>query len=85
MHNRELLRAAEANGFEIFVTADQTLASEQNLSGRRLAILALSANNWPIIKTRARDILAAIDSVAPGSFQIVDCGRFNRRKLHDGS
>jgi hypothetical protein len=32
------------------VTGDQTLVHEQKLGGPRLAILALSANNWPIIK-----------------------------------
>jgi hypothetical protein len=56
LKNGELLRAAEENGFDIFVTGDQTLAYEQNLAGRRLAILALSANNWPIIKDYVAEI-----------------------------
>ena len=50
LKNGELLRAAEENGFDVFVTGDQTLAYEQNLAERRLAILALFANNWPIVK-----------------------------------
>ena len=45
LKNSELLRAAEENGFQVFVTGDQTLVYEQNLTGRRLAIVALSANN----------------------------------------
>lgn len=36
LRNGELLRAAEENGFDVFVTGDQTLLSEQNLAGRRL-------------------------------------------------
>jgi len=35
LKNGELLQAAESNGFDVFLTGDQTLAHEQNLSGRR--------------------------------------------------
>jgi len=66
LKNGELLGAAEENGFDVFVTGDRTLAYEQNLAGRRLAILALSANNWPIVKEYVAEILAAIESTAPG-------------------
>ena len=37
----ELLRAAESGGIEVLVTGDQTMYFEQNLAGRRLAIVAL--------------------------------------------
>jgi predicted nuclease of predicted toxin-antitoxin system len=80
LKNGELLRMAEENGLEVFVTGDQSLAFEQNLTGRRLAIIALSTNNWPIIKDHVLRILAAIDAAAPGSFQTVDCGTFRRKK-----
>jgi hypothetical protein len=43
LKNGELLEIAEENGIDILLTGDQTLASEQNLTGRRLAIVALSA------------------------------------------
>lgn len=76
--NGELLRVAEENRFDIFVTADQTLAYEQNLTGRRLAIIALSTNNWPIIKNRVSQILDAINNAAPCSFSTLDCGAFSR-------
>lgn len=62
LKNGELLRAAEENGIEVFLTGDQSLVHEQNLTGRRLTILALSANNWPIIKNHVPRNLAAIDS-----------------------
>ena len=78
--NGELLRAAEDNGFDVFVTGDQTLAQEQNLEGRRLAILALSTNNWPIIKDYVANILAAIDNVTPGKLDTVECGSFSRKR-----
>ena len=80
LKNGELLRAAEENGIEVFVTGDRSLVYEQNLTGRRLAIVALSTNNWPIVKDHLPQILAAIDSAVPGSFQAVECGTFSRRK-----
>lgn len=83
LKNGELLRAAEANGFAVFVTGDQSLVHEQNLVGWRIAVIALSANNWPIIKNRIPQVLAAINTAAPGSFQTVECGTFSRKKPLD--
>lgn len=51
LKNGELLGAAEEAAFDVFVTGDRTLIYEQNLTGRRISILALSTNNWPIIRT----------------------------------
>jgi predicted nucleic acid-binding protein len=83
LKNGELLRIAEESGIEVLVTGDQSLLYEQNLTGRRLAIVALSTNNWPIVKNYFAEILAAIDSAVPDSFQAVDCGAFSRRKAPD--
>lgn len=78
--NGELLRTAEDNGIELFVTGDGTLHYEQNLTVRQLAIVSLSTDNWPILKDHIPAILAAIDSAVPGSFQMVECSRFNRKR-----
>jgi hypothetical protein len=51
---------------------------EQNLAGRRLAIVALSTNNWLLVKDHVPRILSAIDNSVAGSFQEVDCGFFSR-------
>ena len=68
LKNGELLLAAEENAVEVFVTGDRGVAYEQNLAGRRLAVIALSTNNWPIIKNYVSQILAAIDNATPGIF-----------------
>lgn len=65
--NGELLKRAEGV-FDVFLTADQQLKYQQNLKGRRLAILALSTNRWPKVKTKATEIIAAIDSLRPGDY-----------------
>jgi hypothetical protein len=79
LKNGELLRVAEADGFEVLITGDQTLSYEQNLTERQLAVIALSSIEWRLIKDHLTKIVAAIDSAKPGSFQAVDCGAFNRR------
>lgn len=78
LKNGELLQAAENAAFEVFVTGDRTLVHEQNLAVRKIADVALSANNWPIVKHFVPRILSVIDGVAPGAFAEVDCGAFRR-------
>jgi hypothetical protein len=80
LQNGELLSAADDHGFDVLLTGDQTLYFEQNLIGRGLAIVALSAIQLPILKENLPKIIAAIDSAAPGTFQEVDCGKFRRRR-----
>ncbi len=80
LQNGELLRAAEENGIDVLVTGDGTLRYEQNLTGRRLAIIALSANNWPLVRECAAQIQSAIDQARPGSFRLLDCGDFSRKR-----
>jgi len=83
LKNGELLRTAEENGIDVFLTGDKTLVHEQNLKRRNLSIVALSAVEWDILKNYLPLITAAIDNALPGSFQEVDCGTFSRRKTPD--
>ena len=80
LKNGELLTAAEAGGIEVLVTGDQTLNYEQNLAERSLAIVALSAIQLPIIRGNIPAIIAAIERSSPGSFQLVQCGWFTRKR-----
>ena len=45
LKNGALLTAAEEAGFDLFITADQELAYQQNLTSRKIAVMVLSANN----------------------------------------
>jgi hypothetical protein len=83
LKNGELLCAAEECGINVLLTGDQTLSLEQNLSGLRLAVVALSAAQLPIIKNSLPAIIAAIDRAQPGSFQAVECGAFSRKTTRD--
>jgi hypothetical protein len=80
LKNGDLLQTAEENGIEVFLTGDRTLQYEQRLKGRNLAIVVLSSVEWYMLKNHLVLIVAAIDSAVPGSFQMVDCGTFSRKK-----
>jgi hypothetical protein len=80
LKNGELIRTAEENGVEVFLTGDGTLSYEQNLTGRRMAIVALTAVELPILEKHLPKILAAINEATAGSFREVDCGKFSRKK-----
>ena len=83
LKNGKLFDAAENDGFEVLLTGDQTLYFEQNLSGRRLAIIALSSVEWRILKDHMPKIATALENAIPGSFQAVDCGTFSRKRSGD--
>jgi hypothetical protein len=50
LKNGELLDAAEQAGFDVLITGDKTLPYEQNLTGRKIALVCLSAVSWPVIE-----------------------------------
>ena len=78
LSNGKLLHAAETAGFEVLVTGDKTLHLEQNLNGRLIALVVLSAVNWPLIEPHTGEILAAVNSAEPGTIARIDCGGFWR-------
>lgn len=68
LQNGELLQAAESAGFDAVITTDQNLRYQQNLAGRRLAIVVLLTTNWPIIRPHARIVAAAVAQLAPNAY-----------------
>lgn len=66
--NGQLLQLAEQE-FPLFITSDQNLRYQQNLAGRRIAILELSTNKLRRIESAAEMIQAAIATIKPGEFR----------------
>jgi predicted nuclease of predicted toxin-antitoxin system len=66
--NGALLRRAAERGFEVFLTADQNLQYQQNLSQTSLRVIVLVAPSIKIedLQPLAPDILAAISTVQAG-------------------
>ena len=67
LSNGDLLAKAE-HEFDLLVTTDQNLQYQQNLTGRRIAILVLPTTSWPKIQSHTAEIAAAVDQIKPGDF-----------------
>lgn len=74
LKNGALLTAAEDAGFDLFITADQEIGYQQNLKGRRIALLVLSTNNWGVVREQFKLIEEAIESATAGCYVLVDIG-----------
>ena len=66
--NGQLPTIAEQAGYELLITTDQNLRYQQNLQGRRLAILVLGTTSWPRIREHIETIQAAFEELKPGSY-----------------
>ena len=69
--NGNLLAQAEIEGYELLITADQSMRHQQNLSRRRIAVIVLGDNRWSIVRLRIPEIRAALDGISPGEFREV--------------
>jgi hypothetical protein len=67
LSNGDLLAAAEKS-FAACITTDQNLRYQQNLAGRRLAILVLPTTSWPQIQKHTDKVAASVDKLQPGDF-----------------
>ena len=72
LQNGELLTAAEAGEFNVFITADSNLKYQQNLKTRNIAIVVLSTTSWPRIEAERERIVSAVDSATPKSYTEVE-------------
>ena len=66
--NGDLLQLAEG-AFDLFITSDQNLRYQQNLTGRRIAILELSTNDIERIRAASSLIKTAVDNIQPDEFR----------------
>ena len=66
--NGELLRLAETD-FDLFITSDQNIRYQQNLAGRKIAVLELSTNDIERIEAAASLIQDAVEKIEPEQFQ----------------
>ena len=79
LKNGELLAKAEESGIDVLVTGDRAMEYQQRVEGKKIAVVALSANNWPIIRDHVDAIVTAVGAAVPGTMTRVQCGSFARR------
>jgi hypothetical protein len=58
--------------FNLLITTDENLKYQQNLPGRRLAILVLPTTSWPKIQRHVPSVVAAVSAIVSGEFREMD-------------
>jgi predicted nuclease of predicted toxin-antitoxin system len=69
--NGKLLSLAESQ-FDVFLTADKNLRYQQNLIGKRLAVIVFPSNRLSIVKTLQDRLDSALSGAKPG--QVIELG-----------
>jgi hypothetical protein len=72
LENGELLQAAETAAFDVLVTADQNIPYQQNLTGRKLALVVLGSNIWPIVRNHGQELAVNVDGATRESYAFIE-------------
>ena len=63
LNTGELLDQAETDGYELFLTSDRRIPSQQNLTRRNISVLNLTTNSWPRLRQHLNDINEAVEAM----------------------
>ena len=66
--NGELLTAAEEAGFDLLLTTDKNMRYQQNLQSRKIAVVVLGQQQWPLLRPHIQLVVDAINAAPPGSY-----------------
>lgn len=82
--NGELLQAAEAAAFDVVITADQNIVYQQNLKKRRIALIVLGSNIWPIVRNYKTTIAERVDKATAGNYAFIEMPISAKRTKAEG-
>lgn len=72
LENGELLKAAEAAGFDVLLTPDKNIRYQQNLTLRTIALVVLGNPQWPVLRLHVERVVAAVNAARSGSYTEVE-------------
>jgi hypothetical protein len=72
LENGELIEKAEEAGYELLLSTDKNIRYQQNLTGRKIALVVLGNQQWPVVKLHLEKITAAVEACLPGSYVEVE-------------
>jgi hypothetical protein len=72
LENGELIQKAEEAGYEVLLSTDKNIRYQQNLSGRKIALVVLGNQQWPAVRLHLDRIAAVVNAAAPGSYTEVN-------------
>src|SRR5262245_22035385 len=67
VENGALLELAESD-FEVFLTADKNIHYQQNLKGRKLAIIEFPSNKLSVVKRLESDLKTILGQITTGDY-----------------
>ena len=70
--NGELLKVAEAAGFDLLLTTDKGIRYQQNLAGREIAIVVLGNSTWRMVRLHLDRVALVVSAATPGSYAEVE-------------
>lgn len=69
LQNGLLIEAGENEGFELLISADQSIRYQQNLTTRRIALLVLKNARWTRMQFHAERIASVALAMQPGEYR----------------
>jgi hypothetical protein len=64
--NGALLDEAESAGFDVLITADKNVRYQQNLAGRKIALVVLGNPQCPVLRRHVERVVIAVNAAQPG-------------------
>ena len=68
LENGELIQKAEEAGYELLLSTDKNIRYQQNLTGRKIALVVLGNSQWPMVQLHLDKIVAVVNAATPGSY-----------------
>ena len=73
LNNGALLNAAEDAVVDVLLTTDRRIRYQQNLAGRRIALVVLTGTTkWSRVRLHLERVAAVVNTATPGSYTEVD-------------
>jgi hypothetical protein len=72
LENGELIQRAEDAGYELLLSTDKNIRYQQNLEGRKIALVVLGNSQWPMVRLHLDRIVVAVNACTPGSYAEVE-------------
>jgi len=72
LKNGELIQRAEDAGFELILSTERNIRYQQNLAGRKIAILVFGQQNWNLLRPHIQFVVDAVNAAIPGGYAEVD-------------
>jgi hypothetical protein len=54
------------------VTSDQNIRYQQNLRSRKLALVVLGSNIWPVVRMHGAAISSSVAAATPGGYDFIE-------------